>query len=27
VKLLGVGEQIDDICEFDAKEFTTTMFG
>ena len=27
VKLLGVGEQIDDICEFDAREFTTTMFG
>jgi len=26
VKLLGVGEQIDDICEFDAREFTTTMF-
>lgn len=27
VKLLGVGEQIDDICEFDAREFTATMFG
>ena len=27
VKLLGVGEQMDDICEFDAREFTTTMFG
>jgi len=27
VKLLGVGEQIDDICEFDAREFTSTMFG
>ena len=27
VKLLGFGEQIDDIAAFDAREFTTTMFG
>lgn len=27
VKLLGVGEQIDDLCDFDAKEFIETMFG
>jgi fused signal recognition particle receptor len=27
VKLLGVGEQIDDLCDFDAKEFVETMFG
>jgi fused signal recognition particle receptor len=27
VKLLGVGEQIDDLCDFDSKEFIETMFG
>ncbi len=27
VKLLGVGEQMDDLCDFDAKEFIETMFG
>ena len=27
VKLLGVGETIDDLCDFDAKEWTQTMFG
>lgn len=26
VKLLGVGEQIDDLCDFDAKEFVETLF-
>lgn len=26
VKLLGVGETLDDICDFDAKEWTNTMF-
>ena len=26
VKLLGVGETMDDICDFDAKEWTQTMF-
>lgn len=26
VKLLGVGEKADEICDFDAKEWTTTMF-
>ncbi len=27
VKLLGVGEQMDDLCDFDAREFIETMFG
>jgi fused signal recognition particle receptor len=27
VKLLGVGEQMDDLCDFDSKEFIETMFG
>lgn len=27
VKLLGVGEQMDDICDFDSTEFIETMFG
>ena len=27
VKQLGVGEQIDDICDFDAVEWTNTLFG
>jgi len=26
VKLLGVGEKADEICDFDAKEWTETMF-
>jgi fused signal recognition particle receptor len=26
VKLLGVGEKSDEICDFDAKEWTETMF-
>lgn len=27
VKLLGVGEKMDDICDFDSTEFIETMFG
>ena len=26
VKLLGVGEKADDLCDFDAREWTETMF-
>ncbi len=26
VKQLGVGEKVDDLCDFDAKEWTSTMF-
>ena len=26
VKLLGVGEKADEICDFDAREWTETMF-
>jgi fused signal recognition particle receptor len=27
VKLLGVGEKVEDLCDFDAREWTNTMFG